>query len=347
MRGRHKYALIGLLWILSLNLKAQILNIDSMESKLKQVGNYFLYRNHDTTYIKSYAQYLTLRLIAVNKYNFFRVRDRFNGTAVRYRPEYGINFGLGFAYKWLGFDLAFNFGLQEDENLPNSETLNLQARIFSSRQFIEGTLQYFYGHQLDNISGIQDDFIKPAKIRQDIRTISIGIQYLFAFRYDKFSLKAPFVFNEIQLKNAGSPILGASFDYFNMSSDSSVIPNALADYFDEKLHLVDLSMLSVALNMGYIHTFVWKKKFFLTLGFIPGLNFNLGDSKAETREVLKWNVSYKIKSMNAIGYSVKKFFAGIQLQGDLNNIRLAKKLNTLYSNGSLKLIFGYRFVKKE
>jgi len=342
-----KYCAVGILLFFSLRVNGQIFFADSLESKLKQVGHYFLYRDYDTTYIRSYANYLSLKLIAVNKNNFFRIRDRIHKAGLRYRPEYGINVGLGFAYKWLALDLAFNFGLQEDENLPNSETLNFQAKIYSSRQFMEGSLQYFYGHQLDRIAGITENLSDISKIRGDIRTIRIGLQYLFAFNYDKFSLKAPFVLNEIQLKSAGSPILGASFDFFNMSSDSSIVPYILKDKFEEKLHLIDLSMISLALNLGYMYSFVWNEKFFITLGLIPGLNFNLGDSKAETREILRWNISYKIKTMNALGYNTKRFYTGIQLIGDFNNIRLEKKLSTLYSNGSLRLFVGYRFIRNK
>jgi hypothetical protein len=347
MIDKCKYLISGIILIISLNANCQILNPDSLEQKLNQVGNYLLFRNQDSTFIRSYADYLTLKLISVNKFNFFRIRDGFNGTNLRYRPEYGINLGVGFAYKWIALDLAFNFGLKEDENLPDSETLNIQTRIFSSKQFIEGSLQYFFGHQLDRIGGINDDFTELSKTRKDIRTVSIGLQYLYAFNYDRFSLRAPFVLNEIQLKSAGSPILGASFDYFSMSADSSIVPTRLTDYFNDKLHLIDLSVISLALNIGYIYTFVWKEKFFLTLGLIPGLNLHFGDRKSGNREFLDWSISYKIKSMNALGYNIKKFYVGIQLQGDLNKIRIADKLNTLYSNGSFKLFIGYRFIKNQ
>ncbi len=345
MAVKYKYILVGMFWILSLQGRGQLLNPDTLDNKLKQLGEYLLYRNHDSTYIKSYADHLTLKLVAINKYNFFRIKDGFNHTRLRYRPGYGINLGIGFAYKWLALDLAFNFGLREDINLKNSETLNFQARVFSSRQFIEGSLQYYYGHQLDNVSGISNIVTDLPEIKEDVRTISFGLQYLYAFDYDKFSLKAPFILNEIQLKSAGSPIFGVSFDFFNMDSDSSIVDDPLKDYFNQELHLTDVSVISLAVNLGYMYTFIWKKNFFLTLGFIPGLNFNLGDSRAEERNTFRWNVSYKIKSMNALGYNSKRFYTGLQLAGDFNNLYIAKKESVLFSNGNLKLFVGYRFIK--
>ena len=132
-----------------------------------------------------------------------------------------------------------------------------------------------------------------------------------------------------------------------MDSDSAIVPSQLMNYFDENIHLVDLSVINLAANIGYMYSFVWKEKFFITLGLIPGLNFNLGDSKADNREILKWNISYKFKTMNAFGYNSKRVYMGIQVLGDFNNLRIKKGLSTLYSNGSMKLFFGYRFIKKK
>ncbi len=347
MPQKYKYFFIGIFWIISFQSHGQILNADTLESRLKQLGEYLLYRNHDTAYITSYADHLTLKLVAINKYNFFRIKDGINDTRMRYRPEYGINLGIGFAYKWIALDLAFNFGIREDINLKNSETFNVQTRAFSSRQYIEGYLQYYYGHKLDNLSGITYPIGDLPVLREDVRSISFGLQYLYAFEYDKFSLKAPFVLNEAQRKSAGSPIFGASFDFFNMDSDSSIVPNALKDYFRHELQLTDISVISLAVNLGYMYSFVWKKNFFLTLGLIPGLNFNLGDSRADERNIFRWNVSYRIKTMNAIGYNTRKFYTGIQLVGDFNNLYLAKKQSVLFSNGNLKFFVGYRFISNK
>lgn len=343
MKAFFFYICTGTLLLLSTEGNGQIIKKDSLENKFEAVQHYLLFRNHDSTYIQSFANHVALKLVAINKINYFAVRDARHGTSLRYRPEYGVNLGIGVTYKWFALDLAFNFGLRENKDFENSEYFDFHGRVFSSKQFIEGSLQYYYGHILGNISGIEDEIHDVSEIRDDIRTISFGLQYLYAFNYDKFSLKAPFVLNEIQLKSAGSPIFGASFAYFSMDSDSSIVPYNLMEYFDPKLHLTDFNVISLAVNMGYMYTFVWKKHFFITLGLIPGLNFNLGDSKAAERESFGWNVSYRIKTMNALGYNGERFFTGFQYVGDWNNIRIDEKLYTMFTQGSLKFFVGYRF----
>jgi hypothetical protein len=69
-----------------------------------------------------------------------------------------------------------------------------------------------------------------------------------------------------------------------------------------------------------------------------------GDRKSDSREMINWHFSYKLRTMNAIGYNAKKFFTGIQLVGDVNNIHLDKKQDAFFTFGNLKLFIGYRFL---
>lgn len=342
-----RYLLFVLLCIFSLKSKGQGITTDSLESKIQQLGDYILYRNHDTTYIKNYADNFALKLVAVNKFNYFQFRDRNKESKLIYRPEYGVNLGIGMAYKWFSMDVTFNVGLRENRNIENKEAFDIQARAYTSKRLIEAYIQYYYGYELTRATAVGQDLLGDTYLRGDIRTISFGLQYLFAFNYDKFSLNAPFVLNEKQRKSAGSAIFGSSLVLFTMNADSSIVPSGMKPYFDEKLHIVDMGLISFGVNFGYMYTFVWKKHIFLTLGFIPGLNFNLGDTKAQEREVINWSISYRLKTMNAIGYNSKRFFGGIQFVGDVNNVDLNNKLSTQFSNGSMKFFIGYRFKKKE
>jgi hypothetical protein len=319
--------------------------MDSLDQKFDQLKNYLLFRGQDSTYIGSYSQYLALKYVAANKFYFFGIRDRDLNTSLRYRPEYGINMGIGFAYKWIGLDLLFNVGLWEDNELEGSERFDFLIRMFTSKHFIEANITYYYGHQLDFIFGVDENIEEIHKLRQDLRVLTLGLQYLYVFNYDKFSIKAPFVQNEIQRKSAGSFILGFSLNYYSMDADSTVVPEELKYNFNEGLNLVDVSVITPAVSFGYMYSFVVKEKFFLTLGLIPGLNLTYGDRKTDIRELINWQLSYKIRSMFAIGYNARKFFTGIQLFGDVNNIRIDRKQQAFFTNGSLKFFVGYRFIK--
>lgn len=320
--------------------------VDSLMKKIEGIGDYLLYRNHDTNYISNYGKEIAVRVVANNKYNYFRLRDRTNKTRVRYRPVRDISLGAGISYKWFALDITFSLGLSNDSQFENTRSFDFQARIYSSKQYISATLQYYQAYLVGNISGVDVELNEGSERREDIRTITFGLQYIYAFNYTRFSMKAPFVFNEAQRKSAGSPVLGASFNMFEMDADSSIIPAEVSGYFDPQLQMNDLSIISVAISFGYMYTYVYKKHYFLTLSLIPGINLNGGDYFTSTRNYVSPNVNLKINSMNAIGYNGRKFFAGFSLVADGFFSKLEKKLSVEIGHGKLNVFVGYRFGKK-
>ena len=343
----HKstYLLVGLLLLVLMPGKVKSQEVDTTKNGLEYIGHYLLYRNHDTTYIKNYSEKISVKVVAVNKYNYFKVRDRINMTSLRYIPVRDVSFGIGVSHKWFALDLTLALGLRNKSEFDNTRSFDFQGSMFSSKQYVTFTLQYYQAYQLNSINGVDLILDEDIKRREDIRTINLGIQYMFATNYTKFSIKAPFVQNEGQRKSAGSPIIGVSFNLFVMDADSSIIPNEVADSFDPSLHLTDLNIISASVSLGYMYSFVYKKRFFLTLSLIPGLNINGGDYYTNHRKYNSASINLKLNSLNAIGYNSTKFFTGIQFLSDAYFSRLEKKLSAEIGHGKLSLFVGYRFGK--
>ncbi len=323
--------------------KAQISQADSVLKKTQKLINEILYQSHDTSYISNFSNELSLKALGVTKYTFFQVNDNNLNSSIRYRPGRQVNLGFGFAYKWFALDIAFNVGLVEDTDLEESDFLDIQARVFTRKHYMEFTYQYYYGYTVQNVNGVSNAIDESSMVREDIRSINFVMQYLYAFNHGKFSLTAPFILNELQKKSAGSAIGGANFSLYVMDADSSVIPPEIAGDFSPPLHLQDLNMGSLGLNFGYMYTFVVKKHFFLTLSFIPGFSINMGDYRLDSRNSLKTNISFRGRSMNALGYNGRRFFVGIQGSGNLINAKIDKGLKVTTGHGNAKFFIGYRF----
>ena len=322
---------------------AQDTKADSVLNKTEQFIKELLYQSHDTAYIDNFSQELALKALGVTKYTYFQVNDNNLNSSIRYRPGRQVNLGFGVAYKWFAIDIAFNVGLVEDTELEESDFLDIQARIFGRKHYLEFTYQYYYGYTVQNVEVGSNELKESSRVRDDIRSINFVLQYLYPFNHGKFSLTAPFVLNELQKKSAGSAIGGVNFSLYVMDADSSVIPLELADDFSESLYLQDLNVASVGLNFGYMYTFVLKKHFFLTLSFIPGISINMGDYRLDVRNSLKTGASLRIRTMNALGYNGRRFFVGIQGSGNLINVKIDKNLNVDTGHGNAKIFVGYRF----
>jgi len=320
----------------------QIKNADSVIfKKLKDVGNYLWNRHHDSTYIQDYTDLVALRLVVNNRVNFFRLVDREQESSIGYRPEIGLNLGLGVTYEWFNIDITFDLGLEE-EKVQNDYFFDIQFALMGSRLYADFILQYYKGYQNSFTSGLETGD-RELPVREDLRTIAIGIESFYAFNYSKFSIKAPFSLNEVQRKSAGSFVVGLSFFSYSMDADSSIVPQEVQTNFNPALHLQNINSLNFAINGGYMHTFVVGKHFYFTFSLIPGLNLNFGDYRVDKLEPLGINASFKIKTLNSIGVSGKRWFGGVQFFGDLVRFRPADKAFYLTGNGKGKLFVGYRF----
>ena len=335
--------LAGIICFTSFLTKAQTVDTNNV---IGQIGKYLLYRNHDTNYIANYGDELGIKLLTNNKFNYLKILDGKAGKSLRYRPSRDVSLGIGIVYKWFALDLAFNLGLRNYSQIEGAQAFDFQGRLFSSKQLMVFSLQVYRGYKLENISGLDVELTDHEELRPDMRTIYFGLEYFHALNYTKFSMKAPFVFNEIQRKSAGSPIVGVSFGIYSMTADSSLVPPKARNSLQSAAQMRDLSLINGALNFGYMYTFVYKSHYFASLGLIPGININGGDffdESEQKRKVVPLNAHFKINSLNSIGYNGRKYFGGLSLIFDASYARLANNLTSVTGRGVINLFVGIRF----
>jgi hypothetical protein len=122
--------------------------VDTTKSGIEAIGHYILYRNHDTSYIKNYSHKISMKLVSMNKYNYFRIRDGVNNTSIRYIPVRDVSLGFGVAYKWFSLDITIALGLRNRSEFENTRSFDFQAGMFSSKQYASLTIQYYQAYQL-------------------------------------------------------------------------------------------------------------------------------------------------------------------------------------------------------
>ena len=208
------------------NMSAQ--ESDTSKFDVSKALQFVLESRQDTSYIKNLTDELSVRILSIAKYNYFKIRDRGEGTNIVYRPDNRLNFGIGATYKIFSLDVAFNVGLtqnrNEEDQFRNSKYFDFVGSVFTSRHFVEVSYRYYFGHYLGRSLGLSNEILSSSRPRGDIRAAFFGLEYLNALNFKKFSFKAPFVHNEIQKRSAGSVVLGASFGTSSVDADSSMIP---------------------------------------------------------------------------------------------------------------------------
>ena len=323
------------------NLQAQ--NVDTLMLRFDEITEQLLYRNYDSNFIENYSDHISAKLVSESKINYFNAKDRDSKNTLRYRPVGDLKVGIGLAYKFFSFDLTLGLGLGDKKGLEESRFLDFQGRLFSSKQLISTTFQYYQGYRLSDVNGTPFDSDDPATRRGDVRTTNLMLQYTYAFNYTKFSMKAPFVFNERQKKSAGSVLGGVSFSLFNMNSDSSIVPLIIKESFNESVQLTSINVVNLGVQAGYMYTYVYKKNYFITLSLIPGMVLNYGDYATDMRKKFPTHINLSLNSMNAIGYNGEKFFTGFNFMFNnfLTTIDSHSKMQV--GSGKLSAFIGYRF----
>jgi hypothetical protein len=323
-------------------MSSQESKADSLIEAATEMAESLLIQEIDTNYISSYTNRLSLRLLAINKYNNIRFFDNSINNSIRYRPDLGVNLGVGIVYKWFSLDIAANMGLDEDQ-IASSKYRDYQARVMTYNHYLRARYQYYYGYKIDNLSNEDLNLNDLQEIRTDIRTIQIGLQYLYVFNYGEFSLKSSFVMSERQKRSAGSLLAGGGFHMYIMDADSSVIPRNTELFSDTRSYFTQMNIGALFASFGYIYTISLGEHFFITVSLIPGLGVKSGDYRIDKLVPIESSFMFRTKTMNAFGYNSRRFFLGLQLVANHIYMPLESDLKCSILEGRISMYVGYRF----
>lgn len=319
-------------------------------AQLKYIKRLF-HNNYDSTYINDHSQELTLRYFFTTNAVSYEIGDNKYSDWLIYKPNEQLGVGLGFNYRFLGLNLSFKFPDLQNNNDKYGKTthLNLRSFIYLRKITIDLYGEFYKGYYLSDpqlIKGWQPDngYYK----RPDLITGNIGVDFVYQFNYKKFSYRAVYLQNEYQKKSAGSFLLGAGLRSKLSVADSAIIPHNMTypDFWDN-LDFRKSSSTGVTVNVGYAHTFVIKKHFFITASLIPGIGLNVsklnGSAHANTTGLLINN-----NARFAAGYNSEKYFIGLYYINFISRDNIGTTGNWLqYATGNFHLTFAMRFNAKK
>ncbi len=287
-----------------------------------------------------------------------------------FKPRLSTSIGAWFGYRGYGLGLSFSLSGKSGKNFSIGATgsnygVNLRMRNFST-------------HEMDvSLSGIDYETntrtemdIEDAELYEDIDVNSTFIDGYYLFNGKRFSYAAAYDQSVIQMRSAGSLIIGAMWYY--LSLDYAKRLNAL--YMQLINNVGKINIQEGSLGLGYAYNWVPSKNLLVSMMAIPMITFYnrnkiiLYDSnydifldedkdgkKAvpdndsntwieeitldEKDEIVKYGkVSLNIDARLSITYNWNRYFFNIygQWNGFRNKIENSTvRLNTWYINTSL------------
>jgi hypothetical protein len=294
-------------------------------------------------YIKRFPDYFFIWPVVKQRSTSFDIENLPNKTEkLSYKPNGNYGLGWGMYIFEVGFELTFSVQPKQSTQYlyGHSRVSDLQANILGKNWGLDLFTQNYNGfYRSDKNITIPPN--TPYPQRPDISTWNTGINGIYLFNKNRYSIRAAYNFSERQVKSGGSFLLSGTLNTFSLRADSAVYGSKYESKFGAPADFSKLDYTTFSVAPGYAHTFVLKSFFFNTsLSIGPANHWVHYQSVVGTKDevVLNSFVDFRL----AIGYNGDRFFTGVNFITQARNIKL-DQVQFTSSNSIFKMVVGYRF----
>lgn len=294
----------------------------------------------DTTYFENYPDQLTTRFYTSRKYTSFLVRDQVTDQSYRFEPNSTLNLGIGATYDDFTLNLAYGFGfMNPDRGTGKTRYLDLQAHMYPNKFVIDFFGQFYKGYYLlDDLRAGEDEIFILPEMR--MRQVGLNIQYLV--NGEQLSLKAAFLQSAWQKKSAGSLVVGMEGYGSRVSNDGLILPPS--PELLEQRNFDRIASIDFGPNVGYVHTLVFAKHFFITGMLSTNLAVNRVAMDIEGVREVNWGMSPNIFWRGFVGYNSDRWSINANYVQNRVRNQTINDMESVFLVGNYRFNFVYRFI---
>ncbi len=289
----------------------------------------------DSLFVDRDLDNYSIRIFTNFKVNKFSIKD--DDDKAKFVPNNRYGLGLGFANRKIIVDVAVNI---KNPNKNKTSRFDLQgSTIIKDQNYVKLYTQVYKGFNAKN------NFDEPTEFRDDIRSVSIGLNFLHTFTPIEFSyslLKAGLPEkNDQTIFVTGGVGVFAGFDYF--SSDSSLLSETAQLYFNEEGNIKRYQSVSLGAMGGVMSYFKLPYGITATLNFMPGIGFAAKKVTITDDQYYPSNpMLYKLDFLLGLNYNFDRFYVSLTYNNDLNSTQLGHGNSYLLNLTKAKLALGYK-----
>lgn len=308
-----------------------IINFSSYSQNLKKKDSLDTMQVIDSLLVDRNLNNWSVRLYANIKAQGFKLS---NDADLIFTPNNLYGVGVGLATRKLILDIGFNLKNKRNEQ---TDRFDLRAGFFLKKNFIDFYIQVYEGFNIKN--SINDTKI----FRKDIKSIAVGIDYLYLINRGGFSTSLLRSGLESQKQNIYSFGLGG-FVFFNqISGDTSIVPQEYYSFFNEQARIIDFTDYGFGIMGGLVSVLKLPSNFYLGLSVKIGAGLNVQHVKAESI-TYNANISgiYKINVKALIGYKWNRFYTNLSTEGSRYRTDIGFGNDGAFTFIRGKIVLGYR-----
>jgi len=319
---------VVLFLLLSLTLQASGQQKDSLQES-----------SIDTNYIEDYSEWLTTRLYLLYQNATFIVSTNEVDNIV-FRPNTNIKIGIAAFYKWFGLGLSINnpFYQFDESTYGKTKSIDLRINAFGRAVAAEVFIQNFRGFYIRNVRPVDGLYFTLP----NMNLFSLGAYGYWIYNSKKFSLRAAFLQNERQVRSAGSFMVRPGFSFYEVSSDTGIIPGELRS----KYHLASDEIVasgrfySISLAPGYAYTFVFLKNAYVSAAVFPGVAWLTYSYDAKAKRYSREDFVFQLGLRFAAGFNSRKWYIGGAIITGFNDLDASWSNSSFFYDVSQFRIWG-------
>lgn len=233
---------------------------------------------YDSSYYERYPRKFIISPFLVKNLTAFSLATPGVQDHIRYYSNSPVGLGLRLGFDWLSLSGSYRVGFIDpdfNKEKGKTKTLNLQT-TFAARNFLIDVYFQNYKGMYIRADALPAYTSERFYARPDVHTRLLGGTGMWVFNGRKFTARPPFKFDARQKRSAGSLLAGIEFLSGSAKGDSSLVPAAYKDQYPH----ADINKMNYLLfgpSLGYGHTFVIGKKFFVTA--LGSFNADVGYAK--------------------------------------------------------------------
>lgn len=233
------------------------------------------------------------------------------GDKISFRPN--NNYVAGIRFHVFGLQIQLSKSLEQGTSslsrYGETNASELSANYMSHKWF--GDLNFFryqglwYKHDDEDYRG------KPFPSRRDLVMSNRSISATHLFNSKKFSMRAPYAFNEHQVKSGGSWLIRINALEFSISGDDQIIENNQVSGFKDLQDVKFVGFTGFGISPGYSYNFIYHD-FFVNGIFTAGpSHFWIRYKQNDGSVHLENQFNFATQLGAAIGYNGERYFGGL------------------------------------
>jgi len=296
-------------------------------------------------YIEKHNEQLNIKFDITNDQVKYFVP--FEGEKATIKTNLNASLGFVFSYKFVSVRLGIRPGLSKSEKEEKGETdfFRIKVKLLFNKWTHRFEYNYTRGFYIENT---KDFSLNTTNFHIQFPNLTTNIltgSSHYSFN-DNYSVKAIESNTEIQLKSAGTIVLGINYSYYDISG-TDVIKNDNGDVIN-RAEYSEFNGINAIINGGYHYTFVFYNYWFVNASIDPGIGFDFfttsihSENNSENKNDAK--AFFALNSSFSAGYNKQKYYFGVGYNYSVNNEKFDDNTFNLQPiKNNFHVYIGYRF----